>query len=158
MSDSLERARSYVSKCPSAGQGGRNDALNKLAFALIENFDLSELDFESLLMGWASSCSPPINVGEAANTIRSAFHGANRKGVAGSKVRNYTFGGSQRPAAAQIQAPRSTATPTSSPRTKYHLSEQAELPNPLTDGTRALLKAAFQPGEAVRIAPATLTD
>lgn len=160
MSDQLDKARAYVAKVAHANQGGRNDALNRLAYALIQNFSLSETDFEALCLDWASGCCPPISDKEAAQTIRSAWNGANRNGVAGAKVRKHTYRGDAR----QAEAPRTftprppTIAPPLKPSKAYTMDATTELPAPQADATRTLLKAAFQAGEHVRIAPATLAE
>jgi len=81
----LDRARAYVAKVPTAGEGERNTVLNGLAYRLAERFNLSEDQFSGLLLDWSAACSPPLSESEARATIRSAWKGCNRKGAAGEK-------------------------------------------------------------------------
>lgn len=145
----FDRARAYIAKVPTAAKGSRNDTLNKLAFQVLERFQLQESDFESLMLEWAGSCQPPIAEGEALKTIHSAWAGANGKGVVGSKARNgvSTYQPHRKSAASPKPAP-----------ARYDLSGGEDLPEPLADGARELIRKLFQPGEGVRIVNAKIDD
>jgi P4 family phage/plasmid primase-like protien len=75
----LDRARAYVTTVPGAAEGGRNTALNAVAFRLLELFPLSESDHRALCLDWCGKCSPPLPEREAQSTIASAWKGASRK-------------------------------------------------------------------------------
>lgn len=100
MSDELERARAYASRIPSAGQGQRNMELNKVGITLMAKFDLTEADLEQVGLEWAARCDPPMDRTEASRTLASAFKGAVRKGIAGSR-RTEPIGPSSGPRALQ---------------------------------------------------------
>ena len=87
MTDPLASARNYLGKVTPAAEGSRNDSLNRLAYAILERFELQQADFEDLLSEWAASCSPAIPSAEAEKTIRSAWAGAHSKGIVGTKAR-----------------------------------------------------------------------
>lgn len=149
------RAANYVSKVPPAAEPGRNDALNKLAFAVLERFDLPEAAFESILMDWADSCSPPIPESEARKTISSAWRGAHGKGVVGKKSSITHRGAATAPTHGQHHKNASKAKPA---QQAYNLNAGAELPKPIDDGARLLIRSLFLPGEGVRIAPAKWSE
>ena len=79
--DTRRRAELYISKACPAGQGQRNTTLHELAFNLLRNFDLTEQEHHDLCTDWALQCDPPMHLTEASKTIRSAWQGAQRKGV-----------------------------------------------------------------------------
>ena len=84
-----ERAEKYVAKVPTAGSGMRNQGLNKLAYALLERFELNESEHRDLCAAWARLCDPPINDSEASKTITSAWKGATRKQAIGTKKKEF---------------------------------------------------------------------
>ncbi|GMV80450.1 MAG: hypothetical protein AMXMBFR7_16340 [Planctomycetota bacterium] len=79
-----ERAARYAAKVNGAGEGGRNDALNALAYRLLELFNLTEEEHRGLCLDFAARCAPPIPEREALATTGSAWKGAHRKGRAGA--------------------------------------------------------------------------
>lgn len=163
MKSQYDLASSYLSKVPPPVQGSRNDTLNKTAFALVERFQLSEVEFTTLLGEWNSRCSPPLGEAELRQTLTSAWNGAYGRGVAGTKARTHSnhAGGHSRPPVRQIAIPTPPPPPEkkhAAPKIKYDVSGAAALPDPVPDGARALLSACFAPGEGIRIAPAELND
>lgn len=80
--DAYQRASEYVSNCETKGDGCRNEYLNKLAYALLERFDIGQAELFALCLGWASQCDPPYPVAQGRATISSAWIGVQRKGTA----------------------------------------------------------------------------
>lgn len=166
-----ERARRYLASIPSAGEGGRNQALNRAGYSIREHFPgLSLGEFEALLEAFAARMSPPLVGEEVAKTIRSAWAGAEAKGTVGGKARPLAApaGGLRHgphripsPAAPKPQAP--AATPSRppgevAPAPKIDTAAAPAMPEPMPDPTRAFLAAMFKPEEGVRIARARIND
>lgn len=160
---SWESAWKYLEKAGGAGSGDRNNTLNRLSFAILERFpDLGQTEFYGLMHKWGCTCSPPIEESEILKTAGSAWAGAHRKGAVGSKQRT---GGAHRPAQAFTPRIVSSTPPAAAAQEmkpvvrSYDLDATfTSLPASMTDGARAMLKAAFKPGEKVRIVPAMLGD
>lgn len=157
----LDRAQKYLDAIPAATEGGRNDALNGAAYAVAERFSLSATDFEFCLTAWAARCIPPIPPVEASKTIRSAWHGASRKGAAGAKRSiRHVFSGTEtqyQPSQAFAKIPVS-APPMAGKARHYDLSAPVELPKPIANGCREFLLAAFVEGEGVSVAQEVLSE
>ena len=159
---SYDRAWKYLEAAGPAGQGDRNNNLNRISYALLERFpDLSQSDHLELMHRWGSNCSPSLSESEVAKTASSAWHGAQRNGAVGLKQKSMP----SRPASSpRIASSRPIAPPPKQddqklPAKAYDLETFDEsLPPAMTDGTVQLLKAAFKAGEKVRIVPATLAD
>lgn len=159
MTDTLSRALRYMERVPTANQGGRNDALNRLAYALVEAFELSEGDHQRICLEWNSRCSPPLPEPEAITTIHSAWSGARAKGTAGSKVRSSPSHAPSIAATVWPSKPKEEPTLAKPTTKRYDLSESPfDLPAPIADGTRVLIRECFRPGEHVRIVPATINE
>ncbi len=150
---SLERAHAYLTKIPSATEPGRNDALNRAAFAILERFNLAEHEFTDLLTEWARACHPPIPESEIAKTLRSAWNGAHAKGAVASKAN----AAPARPST-PVRHHKPSPKPASAPAVRRYEVKDESLPDPIADGARALLLAAFEEGEGVRIANAKLNE
>jgi hypothetical protein len=153
----LDRATRYLDKCPPAIEPGRNDALNKLAYQVLERFDLPQSDFERLMLDWAGRCNPPMTETEALKTIHSAWAGAHRSGVVGSKARLPHNAPMSRPIPTYHPMPKSSPEPKQQ-AARYDVANAGELPEPITDGARALIRACYEPGEGIRIVNARLAD
>lgn len=166
-----ERARRYLASIPAAGEGGRNQALNRAGYSIREHFPgLSLGEFEALLEAFAARMSPPLVGEEVAKTIRSAWGGAESKGTVGAKARPLIApaGGLRHgahrtpsPAAPAPQAPAaapSRPAPAPTPPAKIDTAAAPPMPEPMADPTRAFLSAMFQPEEGVRIARARIND
>lgn len=159
MQSPLDRARAYLAKCPPAvsGQAGHDTAFATVS-AVVNGFDLNETDALDVLSDWNASCQPPWSEKELLHKVRDA---ANKGGI---KPRGWLLGASGRAEANRPAqntgrtAPKPPAP--SQPAKRYDLEahDAAEMPEPLPDGTRALLRTAFESGEGVRIVAATLND
>lgn len=157
-----ERARAYLQKCPPAVSGsGGHIAMFTAACAACHGFDLSESEAWDILSEWNRGNVPPFSERELRHKIQSAMTAAH------DKPRGHLLGpkdGTRRAASPsrRSESPRpAPASPAPSPAAKrYDLEahDAAELPPPLPDGTRALLRAAFESGEGVRIVSAKLND
>jgi P4 family phage/plasmid primase-like protien len=84
MSD-FDRAARYGAKVPGSNEGGRNNALNALAYRLLELFRLTETELTDICLDWCRRCSPPYPDSEGRGTCVSAYRGASKKGAIGSK-------------------------------------------------------------------------
>lgn len=154
MSDSLKRARAYIAALPPAisGQAG-HPATYKAACTLVE-FGLSDGDAWQLLSEWnRTHCQPPWSERELRHKLNDAF----RKTAPSPRFAATTTRRS-------APTPVDTATVKKiSPEAKrsakrYPVNRDASLPQPMSDGTRVLLKAAFMPGEGIRICAARDSD
>lgn len=152
----IARARAYLEKCPPAvsGQSGHNTAFQVVSSVTV-GFDLSESDALDVLRDWNAACQPPWTEQELIHKIRDAYAKA-------TKPLGHLLGPSRAAPRPPSERPK-VNTPAPAPAKaakRYDLEahDAAELPEPLPDGTRALLRAAFEPGEAVRIVPAKLSD
>lgn len=170
--DAIEQARRYVAAIPGAvsGQGG-HDATFKVACALVNGFALGEADAMAILSEYNRTCQPPWNEKELRHKIESAMSAAHEKprGHLLSKRRGVTYkfgaGGDAREESRETpaqsgsrgnSAPFKSAPP--APSKSYDLTAASEMPKPLPDGTRALLKAAFSEGEGICICQARTGD
>lgn len=158
-----ERAQRYLSAAGPVAEGGRNNALNRAGYALRENFPgLTRWEFESLLADHARAYSPPLEGKEVEKTIRSAWQGAESKGVVGAKARplaaphgGLRHGPRPSPPAAAARPPAPALEP---PPAKIDTAGAPARPDPMADGARAFLAAMFAPEEGVRICPARVDD
>ncbi|MGA1753730.1 MAG: primase C-terminal domain-containing protein, partial [Pontimonas sp.] len=152
-------ATNYLQAVPPPHNGSRNATLNTTAYQIRERFpELDQMDFEVTLLEWCRSWPSPLPESEAMKTIRSAWRGAQSKGAVGAKQRTYNGP----PRAQGYQTPqRPYCPPQAAPAVKavtYAEPSSRVLPCPIEDGTRKLLKAAFEPGEGIRIAGASLNE
>jgi KaiC/GvpD/RAD55 family RecA-like ATPase len=102
-----DRAVKYAAKVDPVGQGNRNKSLNNLGITLMARFNLTESELKSICLDWALRCDPPMDRLEAEKTAGSAFAGAHRKKIVGTKRRE-TFAPSQ--AVVQQKAPAEVPT------------------------------------------------
>jgi len=110
-----------------------------------------ELDGAPTITCFHSSCSDEVAV--ANKKIRSIIGKAEKKGA------GYKFESSVTSQQSQQQSPAPAVTP--EPKSfarKYVVDPFITIPDPIPDGTRELLRAAFEPGEGVRIAQGTNDD
>lgn len=82
-----DRAAKYAAKVQTVGKGARNKSLNNLGITLMARFVLTEAELISICLDWAMRCDPPMDRVEAEKTTRSAFAGAHRKKIVGTKRR-----------------------------------------------------------------------
>jgi RecA-family ATPase len=150
-----DRAARYLAAVPVPMEGERNAALNRVAYATLERFDLPEPDFTRLLSDWIAPAGLPDR--EVATTLASAFRAASAAGVVGSKaaVRTPPPHQNGRATPAPRTAPAPGKAPTLPPGT-YDLSRPLRLPEPIAQGAVRLLEALYGPDDGVRIAPARI--
>lgn len=166
--DIIESARNYVAKMDPAvsGSGGHNATFH-VASILVNGFGLSLADARPLLQEYNQRCSPPWSERELEHKLQSAEKTNDPKGKGYlRKAKSYVFKGTDnrgnvpKTVPAQIsRGPEAVAKTVHAGKPggkKYSLSEKADLPKPIADGTRELLRAAFEEGESIRIVPACL--
>jgi len=159
MQSPIDRARAYLAKCPPAvsGQSGHNTAFQVTA-SVVNGFDLSEADALDVLRDWNAACQPPWTEKELTHKVRDAI------AKPGNKPRGWLLGAagraaSSRPSSDRPRTPAASPAPAQPPpRYDLEADDTAELPPPIPDGTRALLRAAFESGEGIRIVSAKLND
>jgi len=154
----IERARLYLAKCPPAisGQGGHDQTFS-VATALAHGFCLDPGDVLRLMGEYNALCHPPWSEAELAHKVKSAVATPHQK------PRGFLLGGGL----GDHGAPSSPVPPRPAPaagvaaapaRARAPIPTPAELPDPILDGARVLLRTCFAPGEGVRIVPARLND
>lgn len=153
-----DQARAYLAKVDGAVSGsGGHDQTFSVACALVHGFALSEAEARDLLDGWNARCQPPWSDREIDHKLASALAVTNHQKPRGHLLRapqrRQTRTGGPTPATA-VTTP---TNPKPAPR-PYALDAKAVIPEPIPDGTRELLRAAFRPGEGVCIVPATITE
>lgn len=160
-----EQASTYLQKCPGAvsGSNGHSTAYSVVC-AVVNGFALDEREALDVLTPWNRTCQPPWSDRDLLHKIRDAISHPHDVPL-GSKLRKngvrYRYGSSQqaqRVAAVQSTTPRAPAAPAGPAAAKYAVPDSTEIPDPLPDGARTLLTAAFQPGEAIRIAQAVTNE
>lgn len=143
-------AQNYIATIPTPYQGGRNETLNRAAYQIRERFsDLSQHEYEDLLLTWVNSWPSPLPDAEATKTIQSAWNGAASKGTVGTKAKtkvSVPYQPQARPAAMPVKA------------ANYSKPEDRNLPDPIPDGTRKLLTLAFHSTEGIRISDADINE
>jgi RecA-family ATPase len=152
-----DQARNYLFKGnvdPSiSGQDGHGQAF-KVACTLIQQFGLSIDDARPIFSEWNRTCQPPWSDREIEHKLKQAEKEPSPPEGRGYRVKasrglKHLFGDSEAPTPIKVpEKPKSVAK-------TYDLNAEAEIPGPMADGTRRLLRAAFLPGEAVRICVAT---
>jgi RecA-family ATPase len=159
-----ERAWRYLEAAGGAAQGDRNNVLNRLSYAIMERFPgLSQSEHMELMQRWGASCSPAMNESEVVKTASSAWHGALKNGVVGTKQKAIASRDHGFPRIASSRPPTAPPAKTaeeSLPAKSYDLESASDdmLPAPMTDGTVQLLKTVFRSGEKIRIVPAVRAD
>jgi RecA-family ATPase len=159
-----EQARKYLDAIPGAvsGNGGHNQMFS-VAMCLVEGFALSISEARPLLAEYAARCDPPWNereiehkLADAESKVDAAKRGKLiRRGVKYRAQPQAVFadGGKLRPFPLHTHKPEPK-----SKSVRYEVSDAIELPEPIKDGTRLFIKAAFDEGEGVRIAVARTND
>ena len=145
------QARAWIDKQPPAvsGQNGHAQAFH-VAAILTHGFDLSDGDSESLFREYSARCSPPWSDREIAHKLAEGRKGPH------DKPRGFML--KMRHESHAITHPRQQPKQKMKPKPLPETPDSAELPAPIADGARALLNAAFEPGEGVCIVPAKLNE
>lgn len=154
-----EQANRYIQAIPGAtsGAGGHNQTYS-VAMVAIEGFGLSRGDARQLLTEYSMRCQPPWTEREIKHKLDSAEQRCDqsKRGSLISKGVRYKMS-SNRPTPA-AQEHRNGQPEIKTKPGRYEVSDATELPEPLPDGTRQFIRAAFQPGEGLRIAQAKTND
>jgi RecA-family ATPase len=149
----IDQARRYLAKIDPAvsGQNG-HDKTYHVACLLVNGFGLGLDEARTLLHEYSEHCQPPWTESEIEHKLGQASAAPEPKGKR-HLLRNgvsYRYG--------QSDAPRPMAPlirrdePVKSFAGKYQADPFSEIPLPMADGTRELIKAAFAPGEGIKIA------
>ncbi len=168
--DAIEQARRYVAAIPGAvsGQGG-HAATFSVACALTHGFHLSQGDAWSILCEYNRTCSPAWSEAELRHKLDSAMSSTKHKNQRGhllsKRTAKFRFGAVEQSSEISRREQANTggsrgaepARHAPSKSKRYELTG-GELPNPMADGTRALIKAAFEPGEWISICQAKTGD
>jgi RecA-family ATPase len=152
-----EQALRYLAKCDAAisGQGGHAQAFH-VACVLVQEFGLSVEDARPLYEDWNRTCQPPWNEKEIIHKLRDA-----ERAPAPPEGRGYRVKRGVRHTFKDAPAPKpAPARPVEAkkPAAKKYEPAGAAIPEPIQDGARELLRAAFEPGEGVRLAQAKFND
>jgi len=161
----LDQARAYVATIPGAvsGQGGHDETF-RVASLLVNGYALPMGDARRLMDEFNARCQPPWSERELEHKLETAAAQGGHMTAEGMKPRGSML--SKRGVRAKFKHPSGSAPipPTATPSApaekpkanapRYTLSASVALPEPIVDGAAALLKAAFQRGEGVRIAQA----
>jgi RecA-family ATPase len=159
----FDRARAYVAKMDAAVSGsGGHDATFQVACALVWGFDLPEHDARALLAEYNARCSPPWSERELEHKLQSAMNAKHEKPrghLRGEKISDRRFGaGVPEKLGGYPNASKPKPAAKISPPKIPPAHDAAELPKPIADSARELLRAAFVEGENVCICPAELND
>lgn len=149
----------YVAKCPPAvsGQKGHDTTISvagQLARIAREE-GVTFGDFERVFRPYATQCQPPWSETEIQHKLADAwkaaegtpFRGEARHNSGRGSANGYSANGHHNLAASNGSQPHPVAPPLEIPDT-------LEMPVPLADPTRVLLKTCFEEGEQIRIVPA----
>ena len=155
MTDSIstvERARRYLSKCPSAVSGQRgHDQTFAVACVLVNGFDLPESDVAVLLSEYNSRCVPPWSDSELLHKLRSA------QSASHNKPRGHLLGESGYVAKTFLEyIPAQVQPAAKASSKKYNPQARTSLPEPLDDSCRRFLLAAFDESDSIAICDASL--
>lgn len=147
----IDQARNYLAKADPAiaGAGGHN-ATYHVAAALIEGFNLSIADARILLTEYSQRCQPPWSEQEIEHKLADAERKKDPAKV-GSRLRNGVKWKMGNAHSNQVHSHPKPAQSSSVVPGHYELPDSLELPEPLADATRTLLRTAFRPGEYIGI-------
>lgn len=150
-----DQARLYLDKVDPAisGDDGHGQTF-RAACILVHGFGLSRDDARALMLEYNQRCQPPWSEKEIEHKLGDAERAPSQDG----KPRGWRCNASQ-------EKPMSTPRPAAkslpevkSAKKAYALKTPVELPKPIADGARELLRAAFLPGEGICIASAMEND
>jgi RecA-family ATPase len=158
MSDPTESARNYLAKMDPAvsGQGGHGQTFHA-ACVLVNGFGLTRDESRPLLQEYNLRCQPQWNERDLEHKLTEAEKTVDPKGRGYlRKAKGRTFYANTQQS---YTPPAKTADSRSAVhRGKYEIDAKAELPKPIADGCRELIRAVFREGEGIRIVPASLGD
>lgn len=151
----IDQARRYLAKIDPAvsGQNG-HDKTYHVACLLTNGFGLGVDEARCVIQEYNCNCHPPWSESEIEHKLGQALNAPEPNGR-GYLLRNgvsYRYGQSDNPR--PMAPPIRRDEPVKSFIGKYEADPFLELPAPMPDGTRELLRAAFAPGEGIRIAQA----
>jgi RecA-family ATPase len=158
-----EQAQRYIDAIPSAvsGDSGHTQTF-KVALALVEGFSMSAAEARPMMVDYSNRCDPPWSEREIDHKLAEAeklCDPAKRGKLVKCGVK-YQSG--HKPTLSTARAlpvtPRPAPATIKTKAARYEVSDTIELPEPMEDGTRAFIKAAFQEGEGVRIAVARTNE
>lgn len=155
-----DQAARYIAKCPPAisGQAGHNTAYSVIV-STVHGFALDESSAFRLLSGWNATCQPRWSDHELRHKIRDAIekpHDKPKGWKLNQTPRSVKSNRQQNQSATKSNASnRESVTPLRP--IKYKLKSE-DLPEPIPDGTRELIKALFNADDGIRIAPAVIKD
>lgn len=143
-----DQARRYLEKCEPAisGQNGHGQTFS-VACILVQEFGLSVEEARPLMDEFSARCQPRWTSREIEHKLRDA-----------EKAKTPAQGRGFRVTSKPIAMPRRITVVDRRPEKKYTAAPDTKLPEPMKDGARELLRAAFLPGEGVRIAQARTND
>jgi RecA-family ATPase len=150
----IERAQRYIDKCEPAisGQCGHSTAFSVVC-SVVNGFALDDETAYSLLQGWNLRCQPPWTESELRHKIGDAQRSSH------AKARGHLLGPERSQRNGVSHHPSRKTSPAVKPRpANYDLQDAGELPEPLNDGARLLIKTVFEAGEGIRIANARLNE
>jgi hypothetical protein len=158
-----DQAKRYLDAIPSAvsGSGGHNQTFS-VAMCLVEGFALSTSEARPLLADYAARCQPPWTERDVDHKLADAEKHIDPSKLGKLRHRGVTFRSQpQKMTSPKVMSSQPSAVTRVQPESKpvrYEVSDSLELPNPLPDGTRQFLKAAFDEGEGIRIAVARFNE
>lgn len=149
----VEQAQRYIAKCRPAvsGEGGHNTTF-ALACWILNGFQLTEEEAYAVMLPWNETCQPPWKEGDLRHKVRDAAK-AQHKQTPGHLLRS----GGDRKRVPVFRPERVTGASGAAGQGQAD-DPLHDLPEPIEDETRYLLRTAFKPKEGVRIAPARLNE
>jgi RecA-family ATPase len=155
-----DQARKYIDAIPSAisGNGGHSQTFS-VAMVLVEGFAMSAAEARPLMAEYAARCDPPWSEREIDHKLADAESrvDSSKRGKLIRKGVKYKAGASHYREVSPVPTVRPKPE-LKSKSVRYEVSDAIELPEPIKDGTRLFLKAAFDEGEGIRIAVARTNE
>jgi RecA-family ATPase len=162
MTSISDQVRRYIAKIDPAvsGQDGHGKTFH-VACVLVQEFGLSIDEARPLMHEYNRTCSPPWNEKEIEHKLREAEKKPappEGRGYRAKQKRGYIYGSHDSAPSATVYDVKPAAVVEVQPRDYSKEIGVVELPAPMADGTRELIRAAFQPGEGVRLCLAKSND
>jgi hypothetical protein len=129
--------------------------------ALVEGFGLSTAEARPLLADYAARCDPPWNEREVEHKLADAESriDPSKRGKLRARGVKFRSQPQKMPRLRTVATSHVVKTKVQPAKpVRYEVSDAIELPEPMTDGTRAFIRAAFAEGEGIRIAVARFND